>query len=131
MTYAEWVEREMAAARRVRTEVNRAPRAERERAAADFFRAMKTSPRLVGDRVRWLLLESYGLGPARWANAVLEEADYVVTPDVALRLLQLVSLFEWRSPEDLTAKAWQRLSPEERGALIDAIDRAISAIIEA
>lgn len=119
----EYEHREIRAAMRQRDEVNNAPLAERKEAQQSFFEAMRDRPGLVGERVSWLLDGNYGYGSMLLAKGILHRPRM----NRIAALTQMIGVYEWMSPEDMTRKAWKHLSPGEKHELARAVREAIEA----
>lgn len=102
-------------------EIRKAPLAERKEAQAEFFEAMRDSPRRVGERIGWLLDGNYGYGEMLLAKQILHSPRM----NRIAALTQMVGAFEWQCPEDMTRQAWKRLAPGEKHELARAVEHAI------
>jgi len=117
-------EYEARAAREARakiTEVQKAPLRDRKEAQLEFFEAMRDEPKLVAERVGWLLAGNYGYGEKQMALRVLESPRM----NRVAALTQMAGVFEWQCPEDMTRAAWKKLSPGEKEDLLKAVQKAI------
>lgn len=119
----EYEQREIREAHKQQEEVNKAPLAERKEAAASFFEAMAERPKLVGERVSWLLDGNYGYGPMLLAKNILAHKRM----NRVAALTQMIGVYEWHSPEVMTRQAWKRLSAGEKNELARAVEHAIEA----
>lgn len=119
----EYEQREIRAAHKQIDEVNKAPLADRKEAAAEFYEAMAERPRLVGERVSWLLDGNYGYGSMLLAKNILSHKRM----NRVAALTQMVGVFEWQSPEVMTRQVWKRLSPGEKNELARAVEHAIES----
>lgn len=123
----EYEQREIREAHRQRDEVNKAPLAERKEAAASFYEAMAERPKLVGERVSWLLDGNYGYGPMLLAKNILRHKRM----NRVAALTQMIGVYEWHSPEVMTRQVWKRLTPGEKAELARAVEHAIEEAEEA
>lgn len=119
----EYEMRERRDAQRHLDEIRKAPLADRKDAQLDFFKAMRDSPRLVGERVGWLLDGNYGYGSMLLAKQILHSPRM----NRIAALTQMVGAFEWQCPEDMTRQAWKRLTPGEKHELARAVEHAIQS----
>lgn len=119
----EYEQREIREAHKHLEEINKAPLADRKEAATAFFEAMAERPRLVGERVGWLLDGNYGYGSMLLARNILSHKRM----NRVAALTQMVGAFEWQSPEVMTRQAWKRLSAGEKNELARAVEHAIEA----
>lgn len=117
----EYETREIRAAHHHLDEVKKAPLADRKDAQLDFFKAMRDQPRLVGERVSWLLDGNYGYGSMLLAKRILHSPRM----NRVAALTQMIGAFEWQCPEDMTRQAWKRLTPGEKHELARAVEAAI------
>ena len=117
----EYEMRERREAHRHLDEIRKAPLAERKEAQAEFFEAMRDRPRLVGERVGWLLDGNYGYGSVLLAKQILHSPRM----NRVAALTQMVGAFEWQCPEDMTRQAWKRLTAGEKHELARAVEHAI------
>jgi hypothetical protein len=118
----EYEQREIRAARAQQAAVQRAPLRDRKEAQLAFFEAMRDDPSLVAERIGWLLDGNYGYGSMMIAKDVLRHPRM----NRQSILTQMIGVFEWQSPEDMTRAAWKRLSPGEQAALGREVRAAIS-----
>lgn len=119
----EYERRELADARGRLGEVRRAPLADRKAAQAQFFEAMRDHPELVAERLGWLLDGSYGWGEGQLAKQILASPRM----NRSAALTQMVGVFEWQSPEDMSRAAWKKLSAGEKARLESEVQAAISS----
>lgn len=117
----EYEQREIRLAHQHREEVNRAPLAERREAATAFFEVMRDHPGLVSERIGWLLDGNYGYGPMLLARNVISRKRM----NRIAALTQMIGVYEWQSPEDMTRQVWKRLSPGEKHELARVVEQAI------
>ena len=120
---AEYERRELTEARNKLTALRRAPLADRKEAQAAFFEAMRDDPKLVAERLGWLLNGSYGYGSMLMAKQVLASPRM----NRSAALTQMVGAFEWMTPEDMVRAAWKKLSASEKAALERAVQGAITS----
>jgi hypothetical protein len=118
----EYEQREMRAARAQQAAVQRAPLRDRKEAQLAFFEAMRDDPSLVAERIGWLLDGNYGFGPMAIAQDVLQRPRM----NRQAILTQMIGVFEWQCPEDMTRSAWKRLTPGEQAALGREVRAAMS-----
>ena len=118
---AEYERREAAEARHHMAEIRRAPLRDRQEARAAFFEAMRDVPGVVADRIGWLLDGNYGYGSMMLAKNILHHRRM----NRVAALTQMIGVFEWHSPEDMTRQAWKRLTAAEKHALAVHVQRAI------
>jgi len=123
MATQEYEQHEIREAHAQRNAVNKAPLAERKEAQAEFFEAMRDRPRLVGERVSWLLDGNYGYGSMLLAKQILQRPRM----NRVAALTQMIGVFEWQCPEDMTRQAWKRLSAGEKHELARAVEHAIES----
>lgn len=117
----EYERRELVSAHKKLVDLRREPLADRKEAQASFLETMRTDPELVAERIDWLLNGSYGHGEKQVAMRVLRNPRM----NRAASLTQLIGAFEWRSPEDMSRAAWNKLSASEKTALDRAVQGAI------
>lgn len=117
----EYEQREIAQAHRQMDEVRRAPLADRKEAQHHFFEVMRDTPSLVGERVGWLLDGNYGYGSMVLAKRILESPRM----NRVAALTQMIGVFEWQCPDEMTRQAWKRLTVREKAQLADAVQSAI------
>lgn len=117
----EYEMRELRNAQKQLNEIRFAPLADRKEAQAEFFEAMRDRPRLVGERVGWLLDGNYGYGAMLLAKRILHSPRM----NRVAALTQMIGAFEWQSPEDMTRQAWKRLTAGEKHELARAVEHAI------
>jgi len=120
---AEYERRELTEAQNKLTQLRRAPLSDRKEAQADFLKAMREDPKLVAERVGWLLDGNYGYGPMAMAKSVLGSPRM----NRSAALTQMIGAFEWMSPEDMVRAAWKKLSASEKAALERAVQGAIKS----
>jgi hypothetical protein len=109
----EYEEREIRGARAQERAVENAPLADRKEAQLAFFNAMRDTPDLVAERIGWLLDGNYGYGAMIIAKDVLARTR--MNREAALT--QMIGIYEWQSPSEMTRAAWKRLTSGERTAL--------------
>jgi hypothetical protein len=118
----EYEQREIRAAHAQQLAVQRAPLVDRKEAQLAFFKAMRDDPGLIAERIGWLLEGNYGYGQMLLAKRILQSPRM----NRQAALVQMIGVFEWQSPEDMTRSAWKRLSPGEQAALGREVRAAIS-----
>lgn len=110
-------------------DVDRQSRAEREEARANFAQACAENPKLVHDRVGWLLDGSYGYGAYYLAWQIATGSKRNNKP---AQMCQLIAALEWYCTGADCRKVYKALAPETQAKLTAAIDTAISeALTEA
>ena len=119
----EYEQREIDLAYRQMEEVRRAPLRERKEAQLDFFEAMRDAPDIVAERVDWLLGGNYGYGPMLLAQRIF--ASPRMNREAALT--QMIGVFEWMTPEDMTRAAWKKLTASEKHMLSQSVRGVIRA----
>ncbi len=82
-------------------EIRAAPLADRKEARDAFFEAMRDEPRRIGEQVSWLFNGSYGQGVQLLALRILHSPRM----NRVAALTQMVGLYNWRCPEDMTRQA--------------------------
>ena len=98
-----------------------APLQDRKEAQQAFFEAMRDQPDVVADRIGWLLDGNYGYGSMLLARRVLGSRRM----NRPATLTQMIGVFEWQSPGDMTRAAWKKLSPGEKHVLQREVEKAI------
>jgi len=121
-TQAEYEANERRSAHIAEERVNKAPLDERKENAKDLSVALR-DPRLMQERIEWLIIGNYGKGPQLMAEEVLKSPR----TNKYAGLTMLIGVHEWRVPRVMTAAIWKKLSPSEKKALDAAIDRAIAS----
>lgn len=104
-------------------ERERAPLLDRKEAQREWFDAMRNDPKIVGERVGWLLDGNYGRGSYLKARQVLESPRM----NRAAALSMMVADAEWMTPAPLAIAAWKKLTPVEKSALAREVEKAIRA----
>lgn len=104
-------------------EIERTPLNERKEAAAEFAEALRERPERVAERVGWLLGGNYGFGSYKAARDVLKRPR----ANRAAWLVQTIASLEWRCPQRAAAKAWTGLTPTQKKALAEHVNREIRA----
>lgn len=97
--------------------VDRAPLGDRKAARDAFHEAMAEDPATVAERVSWLLDGSYGYGQMVMAK----EAVAAKRMNREALLTQMVGVFEWQCPRDMSRAAWTKLTPAQKRALSAAV----------
>jgi hypothetical protein len=109
----EYEERKIREARAQEHAVENAPLADRKEAQLEFFNAMRDTPDLVAERIGRLLDGNYGYGAMIIAKDVLVRTRM----NREATLTQMIGVYEWQSPSEMTRAAWKRLTSGERTAL--------------
>lgn len=119
-TQAEYIERELKQAHAWLRAVETASLADRQAARADWSDAL-LDPKLIGERVRWLMNGSYGYGQC----LITRRAFKARGNRVAVIGLYLAA-FEWHCPTSFAREAWTKLTPAQQKAANDAIAEALA-----
>lgn len=120
---SEYERREWLTAFQEMEEVRKAPLADRKEAQSEFFEAMRAHPKLVAERISWLLDGNYGYGAMLHAKRILGSPRM----NRVAALTQMIGSFEWRSPAVMTIAAWKKLTPDQKLSLDHAVRRAIKS----
>lgn len=104
-------------------ERERAPLADRKEAQREWFDVIKNDPKIVGERVGWLLDGSYGQGSYLKARQILESPR--MNRQAALAVM--IADAEWMTPALMAVAAWKKLTPAEKSALAREVEKAIRA----
>ena len=115
----EYTEREMKMMAKDAAEIEALPMVERRENYKEFAADMEAMPRLIAERIGWLLTGSYGFGQMILAQRALE------TRNPKAHLFRLIAIFEWRTGRSYAAKAWRLASEATKVALNKAIDAEI------
>lgn len=102
-------------------QVKKAPLAERKEAAASFAHALR-DPKLIAERISWLIAGNYGYGAMLYAKQALNAGSRA---NKAAQLVSLVASFEWMCPADLAIRAWKEMTLAEKNALANVVKRVI------
>ena len=97
--------------------IDRAPLSERKAARDAFHEAMAEDPATVAERISWLLDGNYGYGQMQMAK----EAVTAKRMNREALLTQMVGVFEWQCPRDMSRAAWTKLTPAQKKALSAAV----------
>jgi len=119
----EYESRELREADQRLREIERAPLADRKEAAAEFLVAMRDHPKLVAERIGWLLGGSYGYGSMLKAKRVLGSPRM----NRSAALTHMVAAYEWQTPNAMAAAAWHKLTKGQQAALEKAVQAAIKS----
>jgi len=122
MNDREYEDRSLSEANRHEREVDHAPLADRKEAQREFGRAMAAYPALVAERIGWLIGGNYGHGEMLKAKRVLTSPR--MNREAAL--VQLVGVYEWQCPGEMTRAAWKKLTASQKAAL----DAAVKIVID-
>jgi hypothetical protein len=110
--------RERAEANRRLSEVEHAPLTARKEAAASFFEAMRDGPRLVAQRIEWLLGgDYYGCGARQLAKRVLHSPRM----NRSAALTHMIAAFEWCTPNAMARATWTKLTKGQQAVLEKAV----------
>jgi hypothetical protein len=97
-------------------EVEKAPLADRKEAAKEWAEALR-DPKLIKERVGWLIGGSYGQG--YYAKA-LQSLEMTRGNRVAM-LSQYLASAEWRVPPAMASAEWLKLTPAQQQAVSQAV----------
>lgn len=101
-------------------EVEKAPLADRKEAAKEWGEALR-DPKLIKDRMGWLINGSYGHGYYAKALQVLEAPRM----NRVAALAQYLAAAEWRCPAAMARDQWKKLTPEQQRAVDSAVAEEI------
>ena len=82
-----------------------------------FHEAMAEDPATVAERISWMLDGNYGYGQMVMAK----EAVAAKRMNREALLTQMVGVFEWQCPRDMSRAAWTKLTPAQKKALSAAV----------
>ncbi len=102
----EYVERERREYARRLVEIERASKADKLEAAAEFEKSLTEHPWIIVERMRWMLEGHYGYGAAEAANRVLTASKKA---NKKAMLFQQVGRIEWSCPVYYINKAWKEI----------------------
>lgn len=122
-TQAQWESNELRSARVHEERVNAAPLSERKEKAIELLSALK-DPRLMQERIGWLIDGNYGKGPQLQVEQVLAGS---ARSNKHAAITQLIGVHEWGVPRVMTVNVWKKLTHSQQAALSKAIDAAIAA----
>lgn len=108
-------------------EIERAPKADKLEAAAEFEKSLTEHPWIIVERMRWMLEGHYGYGAAEAANRVLTASKKA---NKKAMLFQAIGRVEWGCPVYYINKAWKEISAEAQAAIKELIDQEIADYIE-
>lgn len=108
-------------------EIERAPKADKLEAAAEFAKALTEHPWVIVERMRWMLEGHYGYGAAEAANRVLTASKKA---NKKAMLFQMIGRLEWSCPVYCINKAWKGISAEAQAAVKELIDQEIAEYME-
>ena len=97
--------------------INQAPLGDRKAARDAFHEAMAEDPATVAERISWMLDGNYGYGQMVMAK----EAVAAKRMNREALLTQMVGVFEWQCPRDMSRAAWTKLTPAQKKALSAAV----------
>ena len=97
--------------------INRESLGDRKAARDAFHEAMAEDPATVAERVSWLLDGNYGYGQMVMAK----EAVAAKRSNREALLTQMVGVFEWQCPRDMSRAAWTKLTPAQKRGLSAAV----------
>jgi len=95
--------------------------AERREAAAEFYEAMALDPKLVAERIGWLIDGNYGYGSYKATERVLASRM-----NKEAWLVQTIGALEWQVPPRMTVQIWKKLTAAQRERLHRAIVKEIA-----
>jgi len=93
-------------------EVENAPLQERKENAIEWFNDLH-DPKLIGERIDWLLDGSYGYAEYWKALQILESPRM----NQVAALCVMIAILEWSTPQRLAIAAWKKLSPGQQATL--------------
>lgn len=102
-------------------EVAKASLSDRKKAAKSWFEAMRDDPKLVAERVRWLLLGSYGKGSHIKAGQVGANRSM----NRVAALANMTAEMEWMCPAKMAGDEWKKLTPAQQQAVNTAVAKEI------
>lgn len=108
------------------TEIERAPLSDRREAYIQFAQTARDNPRIIADRVGWLLNGSYGYGAYWRAWQIATSSNRNNKP---AQLCQLIAAVEWGCTAADCRKAYKALSPAQQVTLTDAIIAEMNEMI--
>jgi hypothetical protein len=120
----EYEDREFRLAYAEMEKVRKAPLSERKEAGFEFFQAMRDDPKLVAERIEWLIAGNYGYGAMKHAKRVLGQS---ARANKVASLTQMIGSFEWHSPAAMTIAWWKKLTPDQKLSLDRAVRKAIKS----
>ena len=97
--------------------INKATLGDRKAARDAFHEAMAEDPATVAERISWMLDGNYGYGQMVMAK----EAVAAKRINREALLTQMVGVFEWQCPRDMSRAAWTKLTPAQKKALSAAV----------
>ena len=97
--------------------INKASLGDRKAARDAFHEAMAEDPATVAERISWMLDGNYGYGQMVMAK----EAVAAKRMNRESLLTQMVGVFEWQCPRDMSRAAWTKLTPAQKRALSAAV----------
>ena len=107
--------------------VERASKADKLEAAAEFEKSLTEHPWIIVERMRWMLEGHYGYGAAEAANRVLTASKKA---NKKAMLFQMIGRLEWSCPVYYINKAWKEISAEAQVAIKELIDQEIAEYVE-
>lgn len=108
-------------------EIERASKADKMEAAAEFEKSLTEHPWIIVERMRWMLEGCYGYGAAEAANRVLTASKKA---NKKAMLFQMVGRVEWSCPVYYINKAWKGISAEAQAAIKELIDQEMAYYLE-
>ena len=118
---AAYERRSLDEAHRRLAEIRAQPLSDRKKAQEAFLEAMRESPKIVTERIGWLIDGDYGYGEMTLARRVLTSPRM----NRAAALTHMIGALEWGVPEDGARAAWRKLSGPEQARLDAEVRRAI------
>lgn len=106
--YEEWEAKMHAAQMR---EIEIAPLSDRQEARAEWLYAMVNHPDVIGERVSWLLMGTYGFGSQQVARRIVDESGRC---NKVAALAHLIAALEWRCPAAFCIKAYRSLTKAQQ-----------------
>jgi len=108
-------------------EIERASKADKLEAAAEFEKSLTEHPWIIAERIGWLLTGCYGWAEAEAANRVLTLSKKA---NKKAMLFQMIGRLEWSCPVYYINKAWKEISAEAQVAIKELIDQEIAEYVE-
>jgi hypothetical protein len=102
--------------------LDKAPLGERKAYRDAFALAMRVTPRIIAERIDWLLNGTYGRGEFERAWLVMTAGHGT---NVQAQLVALIGAMEWSCPYRHTREAWKMLSDAQKKALSATLETVI------
>lgn len=107
-------------------DVESAPLAERQEARTAWAQALREDPKMIADRIGWLIDGSYGFGSYQAANDVIRNKRMNRTAWLG----QTIAALEWQCPSNFAREAWNKLTKAEQDNLTALIMAEIESALE-